>query len=277
MDSGLKKDFDIEYLKEHKSINMPSQHFHDYFEIYYQLSGQRYYFIDDRVYYVKEGDIVLINSYALHKTAYAGTPNYSRILIYFRKSFLDGFLQNINDIDLFYCFEKKINIISINLSSQSYVEGILFKMLDENKKRESGYLSISKIYLIELLIFLSRYALNSPVKDIRYHNIMHKKISEAVQFINANYNKTFSLKEISQMFNISPFYFCRIFKKVTGFTFIEYLNAIRIKHAQLLLKESDQSITEIAQKVGFESGTHFSRVFKNIMHISPLKYRKKYK
>src|SRR6266568_1838280 len=88
----LNKDYEIEYQKERASLNMPENHFHDCYEIYYQMSGERHYFIKDRVYTIKKGDLVLISPYELHKTTYAGTPNYSRILINFKKSFIQTFI-----------------------------------------------------------------------------------------------------------------------------------------------------------------------------------------
>ena len=62
----------IEYIKRDTLLNMASNHYHHYYEIYYQLSGERYYFIKDRSYYLTKGNIVLINSYDLHKTLHAG-------------------------------------------------------------------------------------------------------------------------------------------------------------------------------------------------------------
>lgn len=61
---------------------------------------------------------------------------------------------------------------------------------------------------------------------------------------------------------------------MTGLTFTEYLNYIRVKEAKELLCKSAESITQISEKVGYESITHFGRVFKKLTGVSPLKYRK---
>ncbi|MEG0502950.1 MAG: helix-turn-helix transcriptional regulator [Cellulosilyticaceae bacterium] len=76
------------------------------------------------------------------------------------------------------------------------------------------------------------------------------------------------------MFYISPYYLSRTFKEGTGFNMINYLNYIRVKNAKVLLDGTSRAITDISQEVGFESTTHFDRVFKEIEGISPLKYRK---
>ena len=61
--------FTIEHvIRPETHFNMASKHYHDHFEIYYLVNGERYYFIENRTYHVKKGDIVLINKYLLHRT-----------------------------------------------------------------------------------------------------------------------------------------------------------------------------------------------------------------
>ena len=83
-----------------------------------------------------------------------------------------------------------------------------------------------------------------------------------------------TLQTISERFYISPYYFSRTFKQITGFTFIEYLNGVRIKEAQKLLRKTNLSIGKIAESVGYQNNTHFGRLFKKATGISPLAYRK---
>ena len=266
--------FDIEYSKQENISSMPSNHYHNHYEIYYQLSGERYYFIQDRTYYVKKGDLVLINKNDLHKTTYAGAAIYERILINFREDFIYSFKENLMDIDLLSCFHNNLNILSLSLSQQNFIETLLFKILTEKTKNLLGYEAYLKISLIELLIFLNRFTEKAENHYLMYPSALHKRISEVAQYINRNYNTNLSLKSLAKEFYISFFYLSRTFKDVTGFTITEYLNSVRIKEGQKLLRETKLNITEISSKVGFESSTHFGRVFKSITQQSPLKYRK---
>ena len=82
---------------------------------------------------------------------------------------------------------------------------------------------------------------------------------------------------IRDRFYINKFYLSRIFKEVTSFTINDYLNVNRIKKAHRLLLETDDSITSIAEQLGYENITYFERVFKKYRNMTPLKYRNYYR
>lgn len=269
-----KKLFNIQKLKYTKSNNMPVKHYHEHYEIYYQLSGERHYFIKDRTYLVRKGDLVLINLNELHKTSMAATPTYERILINFKKDFLCGLANTEDNFDLLSCFTAENSLIRLSMPEQTFVENLLFKLIKENDNAALGSSIYLKILLVELLIFFNRYLLQHNFKQFDYPNSLHKKISEIAKYINANYAQRLTLTDVSNIFFLSPYYLSRSFKEVTGFTFIEYINNIKIKESQRFLRETKLNITEISEKVGFESSTHFGRVFKNITGFSPLNYRK---
>jgi AraC-like DNA-binding protein len=73
--------------------------------------------------------------------------------------------------------------------------------------------------------------------------------------------------------NTSSFYFCKLFKKATGLNFTDYVSRVRIEKAKNLLLNPNLRISEIAFEVGFQSLTHFNRVFKKIIGQSPTQYR----
>ena len=256
-----------------EAFDMAFNHFHNYYEIYYLLSGERYYFIKDRTYHVRKGNLVFINMYDLHKTTTI-TSTYERILIDFKKTFLTGFIEHIKDIDMFACFDRQINIARLNIKQQHSVEGLLFKMIDEFKNRTKGFDTALKVSLMELLLFLNRYTAAEESEPLEHPSSLHEKVSEIARYINEHYGQHISLRSTAERFFISPYYLSRVYKKITGFTFVEYLNSVRIKEAQRLLRESALNITQIAEKTGYESITHFGRVFKDITGCSPLQYRK---
>lgn len=264
----------IEYNKREQIDSMLTHHYHDHFEIYYQLSGERYYFIKDRSYYVKKGDIVLINTYDLHKTIHVGTKVYERILINFLPEYIEKFTHSITDVDLFNCFSKSTPVLSLSPKEQIFVESLLFKMLAEKKDKQLGYETYSRISLVELLIFLSRISPKQKNNYLAFPSSLHKKISEVTTYINEHFNEELTLQSIADKFYINPYYLCRTFKEVTGFNFTQYLNTVRIRASEELLTTTSLSILEVATVTGYTNSTHFGRVFKQTLGISPLQYRK---
>lgn len=273
------EDFTIEYLQNVRSDSMSSNHYHTNFEMYYLTAGERYYFIEDSLYKIKAGDLILINANDLHKTIKGSTDKFSRILISFNHNFLKSMLESVSDISPYLCFERKIHILSLTPPQQTLVEQLLHGMMDEYKKRMPGYLTNLRLELLKLLIFTTRYAQKTLSTDIKRPctedmNTIQSKILLAVQYINNNYSQKISLTELSKRYHISYYYFCRIFHQVTGFTLKEYINSVRIRKAQQLLIETNSSISEISELVGYEDITGFGRTFKQITHSSPLQYRK---
>lgn len=266
----------MEYSKVLDKASMKYNHYHDAYEIYYLLSGERYYFIKDRTYHITKGNIVIIDRDELHKTTPGISYHHERILVNFKKAFIAEFLVNMNDIDLLLPFRQGIHMISLSVKEQQIVENLLGKMLDEYNKQPLGFNSYIKIQLLELLFLINRCKNTQFNNKPEYINSTHQKISEIVQYINTHYQEKIRLDDLSELFFISPYHLSRTFRKITGFTFSEYLNNIRIKQAQKYLKETDLNITEISQKVGFDSVTHFGRVFKKLSYVPPSEYRKSF-
>lgn len=98
-------------------------------------------------------------------------------------------------------------------------------------------------------------------------------ITKAKEFIHENQAEDLSLGQVAKAVNTSTFYFCKMFKKVTGINFTDYLSRVRIEKAKNLLLNPNLRVSEIAFEVGFQSLTHFNRVFKKIVGHSPTEYR----
>lgn len=156
------------------------------------------------------------------------------------------------------------------------MEDLLRKMEFSSNQPDEYTELLRKLYLFELLIFAGRYgALDFCADQIPIEeNSTEQAIQKAAAFICQNYEKSIMLDDMAKMVHMSPTYFSRKFKKVTGLGFKEYLNQIRIKEASLLLLKSDASVTEIACRCGFNDGNYFGDAFRKAKGISPGQYRK---
>ncbi len=112
------------------------------------------------------------------------------------------------------------------------------------------------------------------------HNIIIKKeensnslLKKAKDYILQNYKKDISLDDISRELDISPYYFSKMFKDLSGMNFIEYLTDFRIEKAKRLLQENERSMKEICWEVGYSDPNYFSRIFKKVTGKTPTEYK----
>ena len=110
---------------------------------------------------------------------------------------------------------------------------------------------------------------------VRQENSEPPMITRAKEFIGKNQGEALSLGQVAKAVNTSTFYFCKMFKKATGLNFTDYVSRTRIEKAKNLLLNPNLRVSEIAFEVGFQSLTHFNRVFKKILNESPTEYRAK--
>lgn len=101
------------------------------------------------------------------------------------------------------------------------------------------------------------------------------QITRARKFIEDHHREELSLAAVAWEAGMSRFYFCKMFKRVTGMNFTHYVSRIRGEKARSLLLNFNYRISEIAFEVGFQSLTHFNRVFKIIAGESPTEFRRK--
>lgn len=247
-------------------------HFHNSYEIYYLTAGERYYFIQDRTYQVKAGDLVFIGPQVIHRTMDTGKPNHTRLLIQFVPQFV-GNQQLFKFNSLKKLFDNYC-IINLSLREQNIIDNLFRSMIKEVEEKQLDFECQLQSYLQDLLIYSARNFEIIDHSQQPHINRTYAKVSEIVQYMNQHYSENLTLSFIAEQFQMSHFYLSRLFKSSTGFSFIEYLNSIRIKEAQQLLKNTDQKVAIISEAVGFENQSYFGKVFKDMTGISPLQFRK---
>ena len=124
-----------------------------------------------------------------------------------------------------------------------------------------------------LQIFAQHLSLLANQIVVQEKNAEPPVITRAKEFIDQHQTEDISLGQVAKAVNISTFYFCKMFKKVTGINFTDYVSRVRIENAKNLLLNPNLRVSEIAYEVGFQSLTHFNRVFKKVIGQSPTEYR----
>jgi len=124
-----------------------------------------------------------------------------------------------------------------------------------------------------LTIFAQHLAILSNQVFIQQENAEPPVIKRAREYIQEHQAEELSLNQVAKAVNMSTFYFCKMFKKVTGINFTDFVARVRIEKSKNLLLNPNLRVSEIAFEVGFQSLTHFNRVFKKLLGQSPTDYR----
>ena len=124
-----------------------------------------------------------------------------------------------------------------------------------------------------LTIFAQHLAILSNQVFIQQENAEPPVIKRAREYIQEHQAEELSLNQVAKAVNMSTFYFCKMFKKVAGINFTDYVARVRIEKSKNLLLNPNLRVSEIAFEVGFQSLTHFNRVFKKLLGQSPTDYR----
>lgn len=240
--------------------NMTKPHYHEYFEIYYLESGERYHIVNDTLYHLKSGSFVLFPPFVMHYSYGEKDVPFKRLDLYFSK-------DSVMFPELLLELEKggRVFEASEDRDILTYLRNILKEQDEEKPYYENQMILLLNQMLIHIL--RGSVKLVDPTSQDR--------IAAIIRYLNENYTESITLNQLASRFYINPSYLCREFKKHIGSTVVQYINSMRILHAQRLLQETDQSVTEISKIVGFSNVTHFNRIYKSLTGTSPTKTRKK--
>jgi len=269
--------FPIQLFKQESSSSEPvfSAHWHEQLEILYFTEGKAIIQCNLTSYEAKSGDLIIINSNELHSGFNPG--NY---LAYYCFN-IDPSLIHSSFIDT--CEMKYITPIESNMilfenksDSDDEITDCIKRVIQEYEKKETAYELVIKSCVYKMLALLIRNHVTKVVTPEEYDKSVRnlERLSKVFNYIEENYTEKISMESLCSMTGLSSYYFCRIFRKVTGKTTNEYINSLRINKAETLLKISNLNITEIAMETGFNDINYFSRIFKKYKKIAPSQVRK---
>lgn len=248
-----------------------SDHCHNYFEIFYLYSGECRFLLNDSVYQLERGDLVFIAPGDLHHALYE-LSSCEIITVYFKKEFVEwSTLVKFPSRPSSGALHSFMG--SIPALYQEELVALLTHMLSECAGIDEYSESYMSCYLHELLLTLMRHSVMNE-EEPELLNARDADILTATKYIYRNYKRPLTLEEVSAQAALSPTYFSKKFKQVTGMGFKEYLNFVRLKHARTALLTTGNTITDIALENGFNDSNYFKDLFKKIYGKSPREYRK---
>lgn len=268
--TGLKTDVLVDRVKSNTAVNMKLLHFHRHYEIYYLTSGERKYFVGSRMLTVNEGDVVLVAPNVPHKTEVISRMgnSYERILVCFKSDIIENWHWEEVD-DLFRCCHFSITPKYRN--AFEYIMNIIEKEYMKNDKYSKSLLK-SGVWGLLTLLLRNRSAFHKPT-----YTPLEQTLEKSAQYIAQHYAEPLTLSEIAKVSALSISYFSKRFKQYAGLSFHDYLICVRIMNAEKFLAETQDPITVVAAKCGFEDSNYFAAVFKKYKNMTPLQFRKRYR
>ncbi len=278
------EDFPLKANAFNFSINHRlTQNYHDYLELLYFYKGTGTCLVGDKAFIAKDGDLVIFNNVELHTIIPDKNENLILIAIFFLPELI--YKPGSNEMCLeylkpFYCRSDEFNKLISSDEVKKHDLHLLIKKLFYKIANEDDYYRLAATTALqEVLIELLHYYNNGKLQlnsNLAYNKKLADidKLKATFVLIMNNYKKNITLEDAAGSACMSPHYFCRFFKKVTGATFKEYLLRIRIDKAKELLMKYNMSVTEIAYQVGFENLSYFFRVFKRFTRLNPMEFRK---
>lgn len=267
----------IEHMVRQGKFDMSVKHFHNEYEIFYLMEGERQFFFDNRIYNVKSGSLILVDENAIHMTRAMSEDEtgHDRVILYINKDKMKELDVKFPSINLIKFFRHHYGVFALNEAQQAHFSNFYHSLRQEFDLKNNNYRAMIEIKIIQYFIQFMRENISPTTAETKPSAKSHYQTVYAVaDYISEHYDQSFSLEELANQFFLSKYYLCRIFKKITGYGINEYVNIHRIQRAKRLLEETNLSISEIAHLIGYESLTYFEKIFKTYMTISPLKYRK---
>ena len=236
-------------------------HYHNLFEVYYMECGECNYFINNKVYEIKSGDLVLIPEGVVHRTTYKSGTEYTRKLINCSRHFIPKSVANIL---------PKLTYLYRNKEISGEIADIMGKIEAEHKHGDSFSHDALKSYVNLLFLLIAR---NENTAGTASRGSM--LVEGTAAYIQENLSGEITLSKIAESHSVTPEHLSRQFKRETGFGFNEYVTLLRLQRAEYLLTESPSiSISDAAYACGFNDSNYFSTKFKAEYGISPLKFKK---
>jgi len=239
-----------------------SRHYHNLFEIYYMKEGTCSYFIDNKVYEIESGDIVLIPDGVIHKTNYGNTPH-TRLLINCSANYIPTSVTS---------HIPKLIYLYRNEAALSEIDEIFKKIEAEYNSPDEFTAEAVKCLVYSLFFVMARN--NNKFTNKSSSSML---VEECVKHIKKNFMHPISLSEMARLYSVSQEHLSRIFKKETGFGFNEFITLVRLQRAEAMLKnENGKTISEIAYACGFNDSNYFSDKFKKAYGVVPSEVKKKF-
>jgi len=264
--------FEIFHYRDNNMTEVALHH-HDFYEVYFFLSGSVSYNIESRSYRLSPGDLLLISPSELHQPVFTDDrKNYERIVLWINAAFLQQF--DSPGRELTRCFgqpgQPHNNLIHTDGTTREILMYLFNQMIAESRSGEFGAELYALGCLTQALVMINRLALRAEQEAEPRENT-DSAVFRILAYINEHYREDLSLDDLANRFFISKYHLSREFNRIVGTSVYRYIVQKRLIMARQLIASGTPTST-VYQQCGFGDYSNFYRAFKGEYQMSPREY-----
>jgi len=266
-DEMLRQDFQLSHNRDPYFRTMEF-HAHDFLELYYFLDGSVTYYIEDQVYDLCPGDLLIIPAGKMHRPVIANEhAAYERMVLWITPQYLQGIDSPAGDLqknlqkvgEHGYC-------VPFRGDETVFVTALLKKLLYMQKNDTDPKFCAGAVELYLWTIFRSYGVIDTT------HRNETQVIPQVIRYITEHFSEPLTLEDIAAEFFVSKSYLNRHFKAYTNSTVYAYIMALRLTHARRMLREGIPAV-EAGRECGFSDYSTFYKAFKTQTGLSPQQFK----
>lgn len=265
-------DYELQYKRDSYLMDVELHH-HDFYELYYLVSGDVVYTIESKCYRVLPGDVLLISPRELHQVHIQPERSvYERYVLWISPQMIQSLSSASSD--LFHALDPASSGYSNQLrprpADQQRIRGLMEQLYLETQEASFGADLLPQCLLTQLLVFINRLALR---EDCRLSGIARssKTVTQVIDYINLNFAEPLTLELLADTFFISKYHLSHEFQRQVGTSVGRYIQKKRLQIARHLMSQGMRP-NEVSHLCGFQDYTGFYRAFKGEYGTSPREF-----
>ena len=235
-------------------------HTHNHLELFYIVGGKGQFLIQDQLYPVNVNNLVIIN------------PGVTHTEVSLNAQPLEYIVLGIEGVELAATGDANGQFSILDHFESLEITGCLRNILREMEQKNTGYEDVCQAYMEILIIRLMRN-ISFAVPSAPQMMPGNRQCAAVKRYIDLHFKEALTLDQLAEEAHMNKFYLSHSFKREYGVSPVNYMITRRIEESKYLLAETDLSLSQIAQLLGFSSLSYFSQVFRRTQDVTPMEYR----
>src|ERR1700722_764542 len=255
---------------------------HSYFEVLYLCSGSANCHIQDRLLPFNEGDLAIVGSTLYHRVECESSTPLTIAALFFEPDLIrcEGGSDSAEYLTPFLLQDSEFpHVVPAETGIPNQVLELMLRIRSELPPLSPrGRLAVKTYLKMILMLLVNRYASYAgTVETFQRQQRDLDRLLPLFQFLGENCGCAIQVREASRICGMSESHFMSFFKRVTGLSFMKYLNHYRVERSQVLLVNTDEPMASISQEMGFCDQSYFGTVFRRLVGMTPAAYRRRFR